>query len=122
MPIAFNSKLRPAGYTIVTDRETGRVIVEADTRICVHCGMHFTPKATVWTPTAQARVKRGFCMRCNGPVCGLDRCLACIPRERRLDLAERGADLATIHLLADRLPVSVGGSLWIPGMPKQKGE
>ena len=117
MGIRFNSRLRPAGYTIVTPRDGGPVI-EADTLMCAHCGMHFPRKKAIWTPLKQTGIRRGFCFRCNGPLCGLDRCMVCIPTEKRVDLAERGADLATIHLRADALAVTVG-SLWQPWFSKQ---
>jgi hypothetical protein len=72
--------LRPNGYMSVTDAD-GKII-EADTLQCVHCGAH-------WVVKPGSGNVRGYCTRCNGPVCG-PRCAECVPLERRLEMLEDG--------------------------------
>lgn len=75
--------LRPNGYMVSTSPEEG--IVEADTLQCVHCGCH-------WTVEPGSGKRRGYCSRCNGPVCG-SKCKACIPAEQQLENMEQGRPL-----------------------------
>ncbi len=49
---------------------------------CVHCGMH-------WVSQPGSGKTRGFCMRCNGPVCG-KKCAVCVPFEKQLEAREAG--------------------------------
>lgn len=109
-----NTRLSSAGYISVTLHDSGKVD-ETEVRICVHCGLVIPMRKGLWTPLREQRkpIRRGYCMRCDGPVCGLDRCVVCIPKEKRLDLAANGVDLATIHLQAERFAVSVG-TIWTP--------
>lgn len=72
--------LRPAGYTSITYPE-GKII-EADTLQCVHCGAH-------WEVKPGSGKLRGFCSRCNGPVCG-PKCSECVPAEQQLENIESG--------------------------------
>lgn len=65
----------PSGHIIMDS------IVVADTLQCVHCGSH-------WIPMKGSGRVRGFCTKCNGPVCGI-KCAVCIPFEKKLDIAER---------------------------------
>lgn len=69
-------------------REAGFILdgqnVIASTRQCVHCGMH-------WVPQTGSGIRRGFCIKCMGPLCGKWECLRrCIPFEKRLELIEKG--------------------------------
>ena len=72
----------PAGV-IVTADASGRVI-ETDTLQCKHCGMH-------WQMIPGSGRIRGWCTKCNGPLCGENQmCMViCYPMEKRLDDAER---------------------------------
>ena len=68
-------------------KEHGGVVVDgrqvADTLQCVHCGRH-------WVPEPGSGKVRGFCRCCMGPTCGAQKCDACLPFEKRLDLYEAG--------------------------------
>lgn len=80
------SVLKPKGHTIICDPEAG--IAQTDTVQCVHCGMH-------WSIDPYSAKGRGFCGRCNGPVCG-PKCAECVPMEKWLDCVEKGKDPKTI--------------------------
>ena len=68
-------------------RYNGTILIDgvevAVTRQCVHCGGHFTS-------IRGSGVTRGWCINCNGVVCG-PQCSSCVPFERQLELME-GAD------------------------------
>lgn len=54
----------------------------ASTIQCVHCGKH-------WIPVRGSGRRRGFCMMCNGPVCGSRECIeTCLPWQKKLDIEE----------------------------------
>lgn len=77
-----NTRLSPAGYVRIDLHDGGKPI-EDDTRMCVHCGQHFTVTKGLWTPEKSRGIRRGFCMKCNGPLCGKQRCgERCIPVEK----------------------------------------
>jgi len=77
--------LRPAGIVIATDFE-GRE-VQRDTNQCVHCGAH-------WIVVKGSGRPHVFCRRCGGNTCSNRRCLReCSPAEKKLDEAERRAQL-----------------------------
>jgi len=72
-------------------KEQGRVTIyapgsdkvqEFGTVQCVHCGGHFPIKP------GSGKI-RGFCMRCNGPICG-PKCVKCVPEEAMLENMEAG--------------------------------
>jgi len=69
---------RSAGHTIVST-DAGEII-EAATLQCVHCGGH-------WQVQPGSGKLRGFCFRCNGPVCGPG-CAECVPMEAMLEIME----------------------------------
>lgn len=81
VPAAFRS-----GTVVSTPCDGGRE-VQADTISCRHCG--FT-----WVPKPGSGRRRGFCMTCNGFVCGRYVCerWGCVPggQERHLDNIEKG--------------------------------
>jgi len=71
---------------------------------CVHCGLH-------WHPQPGSGKTRGFCMSCNGPVCG-KKCEACIPHEKQLEARESGMPW---HSNLPGNPVSVAFGKIFPG-------
>lgn len=74
------------------------------TKQCVHCGLH-------WVVQPGSGKTRGFCMNCNGPVCG-EKCQECIPNERQLEAREAGMPW---HSNLPGNPVSVNvPKLWTP--------
>lgn len=88
---------------------TDKVTVALPTKQCVHCGNHFVSKppkiVTALTPfqaqllIEQGKTVRGFCMNCNGPVCGPG-CAECIPEDQMLTNLEKGrsADFKPIRV------------------------
>ena len=70
------------GLVFITEPGSDKKILEVDTLQCCHCGGHFALRP------GSGNV-RGFCARCNGPVCGPG-CAACLPMEARLENAEAG--------------------------------
>lgn len=89
--------LRPNGWLFVIDGDG--LAREIESVQCCHCGGHF-----LLTP-GSGRV-RGFCMNCQGPVCG-PQCERCLPTEKLLECLEKG-----IH--PDQLPVSANVSADVP--------
>ncbi len=84
--------LHPHGYMSMTDPD-GKIL-EADTLQCVHCQAH-------WRVEPGSGKKRGFCMRCNGPICG-PKCAVCVPSQQQLSNLEAGRAI-------DFRPIIVGG-------------
>jgi hypothetical protein len=56
---------------------------------CVHCSGHYYPQ-----PGSGKR--RGWCMNCQGPICGELLCDTCIPIEARLEGWETGKTKAQV--------------------------
>lgn len=91
-----------AGLMIFGELGSDKPTLEAMTLACVHCGGHFPAKAAVNNEVygAEQAVKmrdagktmRGFCMNCNGPICGPD-CAECVPLEQFLENIEHGRDI-----------------------------
>lgn len=102
--IKKNSKLSPAGITIVTSMSTGNSI-QTDTLMCGHCGAH-------WEMRPGSGNVRGYCCKCSSPVCGPKCAGKCVPLEAQIDNLSEGkaAD-------ADR-PMTVGYTgapkIWTP--------
>ena len=67
------------GHAIVTSLD-GHTR-EYDTLQCVHCGGH-------WVVQPGSGKKRGFCLKCTGPLCGKKRCFRCVPFEKSLEILE----------------------------------
>lgn len=64
---------RVAGAILIDGVQTG------ETLQCCHCGMH-------WDRVPGSGTQRGFCLKCNGVLCGKERCLSeCKPFEKWLD-------------------------------------
>lgn len=72
--------MKEAGYIV----DDGNIVI-ATTLQCVHCGCH-------WVPQPGSKIVRGYCTRCNGPVCGKG-CEECVPQEQMLDNIEKGRPL-----------------------------
>lgn len=84
MPILIpkHSMLRPHGTVHVTNCDGPEFV--RDTVMCVHCGRH-----GIYLPGCGRKLNT--CTRCNGPICGAEKCRECIgPLEARLDLYEAG--------------------------------
>lgn len=90
---------REPGCVTVCDPGSDKPILEAQTLQCVHCGGH-------WIPQPGSGRLRGFCMRCNGPICGPD-CQECVPVEKLLEIMEGTCDPTAVSV--------GGGKLWLPG-------
>ena len=89
--------MREAGLITIADPGMDRALSEVKTAQCCHCGGHF--------PFGPGHTKdRGWCYRCNGPICGAG-CLDCVPQEAMLEILE-----------GTRRPdqVTVAGNLWLP--------
>lgn len=86
--------MTPDGWISITDPDSARP-VEMDTRQCVHCSGH-------WVVQPGSGKTRGFCFRCDGPICG-PACSECRPINRRIDEA-LGQDPTRVQV-----PV-----LWVP--------
>lgn len=70
------------GQMTIIDPGADKPIREIGTAQCKHCGGHF--------PIAPGSGRlRGFCMRCNGPICGPG-CAECVPEEQYLENMEKG--------------------------------
>ena len=70
------------GELILSDPGSDKPVLTVGTLSCCHCGLHFVVQP------GSGRT-RGFCMNCNGPVCG-PACAACVPTEQFLDNLEKG--------------------------------
>ncbi len=68
---------------------------------CAHCSAHFL---NVKIPGRE----RGWCARCNAPVCPKKACDNCTPFERVLEAMEK-------HLPLDQLPIRVAVHGLLPG-------
>jgi hypothetical protein len=89
--------MKEAGLITYFDPGSDKPLAEVKTACCKHCGGHF--------PFGPGHTKnRGWCFRCNGPVCGPG-CAECVPMEAMLEIAE-----GTRNPTA----VAVAGKLWLP--------
>ena len=105
------SRLTKTDHGNITYTATGtdKVTVALPTKQCVHCGGHFVAKppkiATALTPyqaqllIKQGKTLRGWCMNCNGPICGPG-CMTCVPEDQMLTNLEKG-------MAADFKPIRV---------------
>lgn len=78
-PYANAQSVRRAAGAIIIDGQH-----QADTLQCCHCGAHFHVERGSGT-------QRGFCLKCMGVTCGEPKCLACVPKEKQLELREQAA-------------------------------
>lgn len=92
------------GLITLLDPGADKPIVELAMEQCVHCGAQF-PRKPVKKLIGQlyradhaaqmemeGRTMRGWCMNCNGPLCGPG-CAACVPTEQLLENYEKGRPL-----------------------------
>lgn len=92
--------MREAGTITICDPGSDKPILEASTLQCCHCGRH-------WVPRPGSGNTRGFCFKCNRPVCG-PKCAECVPIEQLLENIEAGRP---DEYTPTRAPVK----LWLPG-------
>jgi hypothetical protein len=85
-------------------------LLEVPTTQCCHCGGHFpTPGFGNDAESRKKRIGRGFCMNCNGFICG-PQCAECIPQERQNDILDSGLDPSAVSVSMNGL----GSKLWLP--------
>lgn len=77
--------MRESGTIIVAGPNFEGPVLEAGTVQCVHCGRH-------WIRRPGSGIIRGWCMRCNGPICG-PQCEECVPQEQQIENIEQGRPL-----------------------------
>lgn len=99
---------RENGAVLIMDPGSDKPILEAATVQCVHCGGH-------WFPQPGSGKVRGFCTRCNGPICGPD-CAACVPVEQLLENYEkfRPLDFRPTVVAITAAPPPAAGKLILP--------
>jgi len=88
--------MKHAGEITITNPGRDRPIATVPTLQCVHCGRHFP------LSPGSGRI-RGFCQRCNGPICGPG-CAECVPQERQLENVEAGRPVLTTRPLVLSVP------------------
>lgn len=76
---------KPGGHVIIDGQEV------AQTLQCGHCHAQ-------WIVVRGSGRRRGFCMGCNKPTCGNQACMACIPREAKLEFQDGGNTNPRKHL------------------------
>lgn len=108
--------MKERGLVIEQELGSDRILSETPMAQCVHCGGQFPipslrkcvgtiyDAATALNLEQQGKASRGWCMNCNGPVCGPG-CAECVPVERYLAILEGTASPTSI---------TVGGNLWLP--------
>jgi len=93
--------MREDGFITIADPEKDRALETIPTLQCCHCGAH-------WEHRPGSGVVRGYCARCNGPVCG-PCCKECVPYMQRIENVEAGRPAMT----PKPTMISVG-KLWTP--------
>ncbi len=64
------------GHITIVDPD--KPIYERDTLQCVHCQKH-------WIVEPGSGRQRGWCLKCNGPLCGAQKCMTeCVPFEKKI--------------------------------------
>lgn len=92
---------KPQGMLLITDIETGKTLFEGDLRQCIHC-------QNTWVYKPGSGALRGFCMNCNGHLCGRLECQDCYHNEKRIEDIEalarqnRASIEAAVHQVALR--------------------
>lgn len=96
---------RDAGYAVLIDPGADKPILETKTLQCKHCGGHFVPRPG-------SGIVRGFCMNCNGPICGPG-CAECVPTEVLLENYEKGRPENYRPIVSKPLD-NPTGNIWTP--------
>jgi hypothetical protein len=78
----YNYSLRKAGGALIITNADGSTI-EHDTATCCHCN-------GVWVVKPGSGTVRGWCTMCNDRHCGSEKCMTCVPFEKKLDMFEKG--------------------------------
>lgn len=80
--LKYSGGRRTSGYSLLTAPGDNDHVEEGETLSCAHC--QYT-----WTVRPGSGSKRGFCLRCNAPVCGKRDCLErCEPWEAKIEAIE----------------------------------
>lgn len=87
------------GVATLIDPGSDKPLLVRRTVMCCHCGGQYAPQP------GSGRV-RGWCMNCNGPVCGPG-CAECVPLEVLLQNYEKGRPLDFRPII---VPTSFGDS------------
>ena len=100
----MSATARDHGLVTIVDPGSDRPLLEQKMLQCCHCGGQF--------PHCPGSGKiRGFCMNCNGPVCGPG-CAECVPTEQYLDNLERGREPNFKPVFSSLS----GATMWLPGV------
>lgn len=76
------SPKRVAGSIVITGPLLSGQVSEYETRMCIHCQMHFLIEP-------ESGQKRGFCTNCNGVTCGKVKCeTECTHFEKAIEIME----------------------------------
>jgi hypothetical protein len=94
--------MKESGFITIGDPGSDKAISVTPTVKCIHCG-------GMWEVKPGSGRVRGWCTKCNGPVCGPG-CAACVPFERQLENVEAGKSANT----PGPIRVSVPRGLWLP--------
>ena len=84
----------------------GGPVIQEDVVCCIHCGY-------MWTPQPGSGKIRGFCMTCNGFLCGRKHCRERVPcRHWRhgIDAVERGGSIDDPKPISVSVPALILGS------------
>lgn len=85
---------KPSGYFTTWD-PSGRKI-EGENRMCAHC-------QTSWHYTPGSGIRRGYCRRCNGLLCGTTRCMTyCIPYLDQIEAMEHGKSFQELLISSEK--------------------
>ena len=91
--------------SVIQLTEDGSTILEVGMVMCCHCGGHFERESG-------SGIVRGFCMNCNGHVCGPG-CAECVNYEKQLDMLDGGLDPTAVKV--GRNPAAeTSPGLWLP--------
>lgn len=94
--------LQDHGLITIVDPGADKPLLEQKMLQCVHCGGQFPHQP------GSGKI-RGFCMNCNGPVCGPG-CAECVPVEQYLSNLENGRE-ANFKPVFSSLS---GATMWLP--------
>lgn len=93
--------MKVAGEITISSPDRDRPFEQIPTYQCVHCGGH-------WEGRPGSGRTRGWCMQCNGPVCG-PVCSTCVPYALQLENLESGLPPNTPRSVSVQSP----GGIWL---------